>query len=296
VGIFLLFTWFALISPDNGPRAIALAAIVFTLYMLAMSWWLGSDTATQSAAGFAVYARFLGGMAPFSFQDGIWRRRPWLQGLGSLPERPGMVAFVVAIIGTVAYDGASSTLWWVESVRGPMVEGFRAIGLSFGAADVVAGTIGWAVVTLLVGASYAVASLAAARLGGGATSGRDVARRFAHTLVPVGFSFAFAHAFTLLAFEGQLLISTFSDPFGLGWDLFGTTDRPPDVSLIAQSPAWVWHVQLGVIVLGLIASVILTRDRALADFPTERVLAAQYAMLVLMVLLAAFGLTVVAAG
>src|SRR5690606_14839038 len=98
--IFLAFTWFELVAPDNGPRAIAIAALVFTVYMVAMSMWMGPTTATEGGDGFAVYARFLGAMAPFSLSDGVWRRRGWLRGLVALPERPGMAAFVVAMIGT----------------------------------------------------------------------------------------------------------------------------------------------------------------------------------------------------
>ena len=42
-----------------------------------------------------------------------------------------------------------------------------------------------------------------------------MARSFTHTLVPIAFAYAFAHYFTLVIFEGQILFSTVSDPFGL---------------------------------------------------------------------------------
>ena len=295
-GIFLAFTWFELVAPDNGPRSIGIAALVFTVYMLAMSMWVGTDTATQTSDGFAVYARFLGGIAPFSFEDGVWRRRGWLRGLVDLPERPGMAAFVIAMIGTVTYDGGASTEWWETWIRRPLVETFEGWGLAFQLSDVVAGTIGWAGVTLLVGLTYYAASAAAARWGGVSTGARHVATRFAHTLVPIGFAYAFAHYMTLIVFEGQLFISTFSDPFGLGWDLFGTADRRLDFTLLQESRSWVWYLQVGVIVLGHIGGVVLSHDRALADFPREKAVASQYAMLVLMVILTGLGLVILAAG
>ena len=296
VGIFMLFTWFELVAPDNGPRAIGIAALVFTVYMLAMSRWVGADTATRSGDGFAVYARFLGAMAPFTFHDGVWRRRGWLRGLIALPERPGLAAFVVAMIGTVTYDGGSATGWWVATIRDPLVEMLQGGGMSLRMADVVTGTIGWAGVTLLVGLTYYGASAGAARLGGAVTGARHVATRFAHSLVPIGFAYAFAHYFTLIVFEGQLFISTFSDPFGLGWDLFGTADRRVDFSLIQESRAWVWYVQVGIIVAGHIGGVVLSHDRALVDFPKAKAVASQYAMLVLMVILTGLGLVILAAG
>lgn len=295
-GVFMAFTWFELVAPDNGPRSIGIAALVFTLYMLGMSMWLGTKTATVTADGFAVYARFLGGMAPFTFEDGVLHKRQWLRGLVELPERTGMAAFVVAMIGTVTYDGGASTEWWLTTIRDPLVTAFQDWGLGLRMADVIAGTIGWAGITLLIGATYYAASAVAARWGGGTMTARTVARRFAHTLVPIGFAYAFAHYFTLILFEGQLFISTFSDPFGLGWDLFGTAERRLDFSLIQQSRAWVWYLQVGVIVLGHIGGVVLSHDRALVDFPRGKAVASQYAMLVLMVILTGLGLVILAAG
>ena len=131
------------------------------------------------------------------------------------------------------------------------------------------------------------------RLGRGARRPAvTAARRFAHTLVPIGLAYAFAHYFTLVLFEGQLLLSTMSDPFGLGWDLFGTADRPIDFSLIAGGSAWVWWVQLTAIIAGHVTGVVLAHDRALADFEGPGAVRSQYAMLVLMVFLTGLGLAI----
>src|SRR6185503_14927114 len=69
-----------------------------------------------------------------------------------------------------------------------------------------------------------------------------VARSFTHVLVPIGFALVVAHYFTVVVFEGQLLLSAASDPFGLGWDLFGTADRPVDFTVL--SPFAVWWIQV----------------------------------------------------
>jgi hypothetical protein len=293
--VFLLFTWFELVAPDNGPRSIAIAAIVFTLYMLGMGMWLGPATATRTADGFAVYARFVGAMAPFTFHDGVWRRRGWMRGLATLPERTGMAAFVVAMIGTVAYDGAWSTVWWLTTIRDPLVSALQSWDLTLRSSDVVAGTLGWGAVTLAVGLTYYGASWVTARLGGSGDGARPVATRFAHTLIPIGFAYAFAHYFTLVIFEGQLFLSTFSDPFTLGWDLFGTADRRIDFSLLERSGEWVWYVQVAVIAAGHVGAVVLSHDRALVEFAHDRVVAARYAMLALIVLLSGLALVLTAA-
>ena len=293
---FLAFTWLELVSPASGPRAVAIAAAVYTAYLLGMAWWVGPDAASQTADAFAVYNRMLGGIAPYRVEgDGIVRQG-WLRGLIQIPERRGMDLFVIAMIGTVTYDGASATPWWRESLANPLVTLLGDWGLAVSPATALVGTVLWAITIGLVYVAYLGAAGAAARLVGGDATARKVALRFAHTLVPIAFAYAFAHYFTLVLFEGQLLISTMSDPFDLGWDLFGSADRSIDYGLIAESTAWVWYTQVAAIVLGHVGGVVLAHDRALADFPPDRAVASQYVMLALMVALTGLGLVILAAG
>ena len=135
---------------------------------------------------------------------------------------------------------------------------------------------------VLVGVTYYLACALAVRLGGGNRTAAQVGARFAHTLVPIAFAYAFAHYFTLIIFEGQSIISAASDPFGLGWDLFGTRAYKVDFFLGALP---IWYIQVGAIVLGHVAGVILAHDRALFDFKGAGAVRSQYAMLLLMVLL-----------
>lgn len=202
---------------------------------------------------------------------------------------------VVAIIGTVSYDGASATVWWEETIGGCFTLVFTdGYGMSRTVTDLIAGTIGLFGVRLLIGVGYFGASAATARLGNAGIAGATVAVRFAHTLVPIAFAYAFAHYFTLVVFEGQYVISAISDPFGLGWDLFGTADRRIDYTLIG--PSLVWWIQVAAIIGGHVAGVVLAHERALADFPTETAVRSQYAMLGLMVALTGLGLVILSAG
>jgi ABC-type sulfate transport system permease subunit len=142
---------------------------------------------------------------------------------------------------------------------------------------------------LVIGAAYRVASAVAARMVGDDWTAARVAARFAHTLVPIALAYAVAHYLTLIIFEGQQLIAALSDPFALGWDLFGTADRKVDFFITASEP--VWYVQVAVIVTGHVLGVILAHDRALADFGRDAV-RSQYAMLLLMVALTTLGLLI----
>ena len=201
-----------------------------------------------------------------------------------LPEWPGLVAFVAIMIGTVTFDGLSNTPWW-DSVSFTLVgTAQRAIWFR---------TLGLLAAVAVIGAAYLAASWWAARIA------RDpdldalgVARSFAHTLVPIALAYAVAHYFTLILFEGQLIVPALSDPLGLGWNLFHTIDFKPNYTWLA--PRIVWYVQVAAIVGGHLVGVVLAHDRALAVFPSDRAVRTQYAMLALMVALTTLGLTILA--
>ncbi len=190
------------------------------------------------------------------------------------------------MIGTVTYDGLSATPWWDDLT-------FSLVGTDQTARWF--RTIAFVAVVLGVFAAYRLACWSAARVARdpGLTA-RRVSEAFAHTLVPIAFAYAFAHYFTLVTFEGQLIIPALSDPLGLGWDLFGTVDYRPNFTWIG--PTAVWWTQLVAIVGGHVAGVVLAHDRALALFKGEHAVRSQYAMLALMVALTSLGLTILAAG
>lgn len=278
----LLFTWMELISPDGGqPRMLAIASLVYTAYVVGLMVWAGRSTGLQIGDAFTTYNRLLSAISPFGRdRDGRMVRRGWIRALPVLPQWRGLTVFVVLMIGTVSYDGLSSTEWW-RNLLGPA------------SGAVWAETLGLLVVAALIGLGYWVASWAAARLAEDDRSAGEVAASFAHTLVPIALAYAFAHYFTLVLFEGQLLLSTLSDPLGRGWDLFGTADRAISYWM---SPTVIWYVQLAAIVGGHVTGVILAHDRALAVFDPVRAVRSQYAMLALMVALTSLGLTILAAG
>lgn len=279
-GAFVGVTWLELVAPTPGAPVLGWAVLAYSLYLVVVAQRRGR-LGLASADAFRVYASTLGAMAPIGRDDGgrfVWRG--FLRGLPALPERSGLVVFVVLMLGTVTYDGLSNSLWWRETFQ-------EAAG------TVWFGTLALVAVPALIGGAYWVASLAAARSVGGDHTAGSVARRFAHTLVPIAFAYAFSHYFTLLLFEGQQVVSALSDPFGRGWNLFGSADVSINYFL---TPVAVWWVQAATTVIGHVGGVVLAHDRALADFGPVEAVRSQYAMLVLMVLLTGLGLTVLAVG
>lgn len=278
--VLVSVAWMELVYPKSGdPASIAVAAVVYSALLLATIARFGRETALTSFDPFTSYNRLISSISPFGRDsEGRLVGRGWLRALVVLPEWKGLAAFGVVMIGTVSFDGLSATSWW-ETAMG-----------DFGA-SIFGQTLLLVAMCLLIGGAYYLTCVLAVRLGGGRRSPAQVASRFAHTLVPIAFAYAFAHYFTLVIFEGQSIISAASDPFGLGWDLFGTRDYKIDFFLGALPT---WYIQVGAIILGHVAAVVLAHDRALADFKGAGAVRSQYAMLLLMVLLTSLGLFILA--
>ena len=277
VGLLFGFVWLELAYPDRAdPRQLAMAIIVYSAVVLAGAARWGDPFLRQGEA-FAAFFGLLAAMAPiYADDEGRLRLRPPLTGLATMEVLPGTVAMIIVALGSTTFDGISRTRLWVDRVSGlgkwPLM---------------IALTLGLLVTIFLVGAAYVVAmKVAAARTG---KELHQLTRLFAHTLVPIVFAYGVAHYFSYLLFEGQAVISLASDPFGQGWDLFGTAERAIDYRVVsARVVSW---VQVAAIVAGHIAGVVLAHDRALASFPAKDATRSQYPLLAAMVLFTVGGLT-----
>ena len=272
------FVWLELIYWDSGdPVALGVAAIVYTVFLVAMMAISGRETGLAVFDAFTPYNRLISAIAPVGRNaEGKLYWRGWLRALTVIPEWPGLWVFVVAMIATVSFDGASGTSWF-NTLTGGL--GRTTLGSTF---------LLVASVNILALAYYGVSGFAAKMAGGVWTASR-VAQRFAHTLVPIALAYAVAHYFTLILFEGQQVLAAVSDPFGVGWNLFGTADWRVNFFITTSTP--IWWAQVAFILTGHILGVVLAHDRSLADFGQNAV-KSQYAMLVLMIALTSLGLLI----
>ena len=82
--------------------------------------------------------------------------------------------------------------------------------------------------------------------------------------------------------QGQVVPRLISDPFGYGWDLFGTAGVRPNFTIL--KPRTIWYVQVGALVVGHVIGLAVAHDRAISLFRPRTAVRTQYAMLGLMVL------------
>jgi hypothetical protein len=106
----------------------------------------------------------------------------------------------------------------------------------------------------------------------------EAACAFVLTLVPIAVAYHLAHYFSLLVTAGQFMIPLVSDPFGFGWNLFGTAGYKVDLG--AVSPYVFWYGAVILIVTGHVIAVVLAHVAALRLFGSARAAAASQAPMV----------------
>jgi hypothetical protein len=304
VALFLAFVWAELVWRDKDvPAALAWTMLAYAavtwLGMLAFGRevWLGKGEAF--AIAFGVLARF----APLEYRAASLRSpeprldlRPFGAGLlTGRPESVSSMVFVLSMLASVTFDGFQQT---------PLMQRIETSALDsrFAAALFRLSELGLDETQLIHTAALAAFPLAfvaiflcacrmmpaAARWwGGGGAAARaprtmELACTFVLTLVPIAVAYHLSHYFTLLLTAGQFAIPLASDPFGYGWDLFGTARYEVDLGLV--SPYVFWYGAVALIVAGHVIAVVLAHIEALRVFGgRRRALASQIPVVVLMI-------------
>ena len=246
---FLLFCFAVLelaYAEPASPRALALAVALYSY----TTWFgmaaFGRRVWAERGEAFTVYFALLARVAPFAERGGRLVMRTPLAGLAGREARPGVLAFVAVMLGSVGFDGLSRSPFWQDlraAVEGPHILDSPGTAELVSTALALAGLLGC---VLVVALAYLAATQGAHLL---VASDRAFEPEFVRSLVPIALVYAAAHYFTLLLVQGQYAIRLASDPFGYGWDLFGTADVQPRLDVL--TPNTTWYVQVGALVVML---------------------------------------------
>ena len=271
------FLFFELCYHDGTTNsAVGGAMIAYTVGMVGGSAVYGRRWLRQ-ADGFGVLFSLLAAMAPLYRDDtGAVRLRPPLSGLATIVPRIDLLAVLLLVLGGATFDSlAGSTLW-------PDLVGYHR-----GWSATVVNTAGMAIVVSFMALLYYLGSQAVGRFTDQPPD--EVARNFAHSLVPIVLGYTVAHYFSLLVIDGgQSFLRLLSNPFDRGSNWFGTADWSINFFLVSTDAiAW---VQFLAIVVGHIAAVLVAHDRAVETADTSEAIWAQRPMLIVMVFYSVVGL------
>jgi hypothetical protein len=231
-----------------------------------------------------VLYRFVGAFGPVDVEEEGGKRRvylrPWAMGLTRLQVVGwDVIAFVVLMLASLAFDGLESTPLWAAIYND--LGGVRdALGNAGPPLLKLAGLLS---ATLIFGLVYLVFVRLVVIFGGARGGLLPPATLFALTLVPIALVYFAAHFYAYVVIQSQGLIPLLADPLHQGANLLPTAGYKPSFDL--ADVRIVWYLQVSLIVIGHVIAVYLAHLRALVAFPDHRAAQrSQLPMLVLMVL------------
>ena len=263
----LALVWLEVVSPvGENPRLLAAVVAAYTLATVAGSLLVGADWFDRVDPVSRVFAAY-GRVAPLQRDaDGSLSLR--LPGTAltedPLPERPGEVAFVVALLWVTTYDGLVATPAWAAAVESVVSVGVPALVVY--AAVLLAG----------FGLFLGVYRLAARRVRTSAdtyVTARAIERWFAPALLPIAAGYHLAHFLGYFLGLAPALAAVVASPVA-----------PPASPLALVLPGWFGSARLLFVLGGHVLAIWVAHSLAFELFPG--VLAAirsQYPSVVVMV-------------
>lgn len=287
LALFFAFRWVENASSfSTDPQALASLILAYGFVLFTGMTVFGKDEWLKKGDPFSVFFSFLSRFAITEVKQnerGLYVRPPAVGLLGhsaSVSE----TAFVLLMLSSVAADGVLATPLF-QSV----LLGLFKVGIPWA----LAGTFGLlALFAVFLGAYYGFSFLTKV-FSGDASSILTIGRRFIFSLLPIAIAYEVAHYVSILVIEGQRVLYLVSDPFGKGWNLFGTANYEINYTLLNLKT--LWDVQVGLIVIGHVVAVVIAHAIAERYFKDSRkALISQYPMLLLMIFYSCLSLWIMA--
>lgn len=320
--LYIGFIWYELLG-GSKPASLAYGLIAYTLFNLCGAALFGRKDWFSKVEFFGLFMQLFGKMAilqycPIQAQQHQkraaqtdaehtsteqskaehWRLYlPFAACLNSRPQQLSVLLFLLFMLSSTAFDGLHETLVWMRIFWGDLFPALQPwVGSNLMAAYPTMLKLlqywqaAWlALSPLLYLSAYLLFVYLMKLITRRPESLMQLALRFAYTLLPIAFVYHFTHYYTLLQTQGLEMLRIISDPFGRGWDIFGSADWR-NLALIPKAET-VWHVQVGLIVFGHVVSVYLAHIEALRLYQHRSMaVLSQLPMLVLMVLFTVAGL------
>jgi hypothetical protein len=272
------FAWLELIEPDRTALAVVRVWALVWLVSLIIGAVIFGDRWIGAADPFEVYATTVAQISPWRRVEERLRLVNPLAGLSSWAPPPGSAAVVATLLGSTAYDSFTNNSRWIQTVQSSQLS------------PLLWGTGGLLSMIAIVLITFSLAAVWMHRFRANRDlHPRDFPRLMAGSVVPIVIGYAIAHYFTLLVVEGQRTAINWSDPMGLGWNVFGSAHMGVDSSIF-NHPTGVAVVQVVAIVGGHLLGIVVAHEKSLQLVRPRFALIAQVPMLAVMVFYTCSGL------
>ena len=292
---FLVFAWFELVSlaPDDPPR-LSTAVIVYWLVNFTGILIFGEKAWLSRGEPFSVFFRMIGMLSPLGVSQSesgkmFVLRWPGDRSLVADALPPSGVIFILLTLATASFDGFSETFTWLGFIGVNPLEFPGRSGVMF------ANTLGLLASPIILVVLFYKAVIAGAWLAGerDMTGLMRLSGKLVYSIIPISIAFHAAHYLTLLLVNGQYLLIMMSDPFALGWNLFGMAHWHVTTSFLLNidDVRIIWLTQTGIIVAGHVIGIVLAHAIALRHFgESKRAVVSQLLLAALMAFYTVFGL------
>ena len=302
LALYSSFIWIELFGYAQ-PRTLAWQLLAYSAITFTGMICYGRDAWLRHGEFFGVFLRLVAYMSPLQHRQGQGLR--WRMPFAGLQqhraEHISLVIFILFMLSATAFDGLRGTvpwyrLFWTDPYG--LIQGWIGQRPIYAFAQLRPYYLGYESLCLLLSpwlyfAAYALFVWLGRIMAGSRLPMRQLLLDFSFSLLPIALVYHITHYYTLLLSQGVKIVSLLSDPFGWGWNLFGTAQlwRAP----ILPEMGTVWHTQVGLILFGHVVSVYLAHQQALRSFGSARAaVLSQVPMLGLMVLFTTAGLWILA--
>jgi hypothetical protein len=277
VFLLLAWSWTEVVYPiASNPRKLGVMILIWTAMAFVGMLCLGK---TQWQKNFDVFALYFASLGRVS-----------LKRVDTSPLlAAGHVAFVIAMLSTVLFDGLRGGGAWAvfETYLKKIAPSLMDVNGYF------VGTVGLVLVWISFLVLYILVCAVCARLLATEKHLNNFNQRLAYTLIPIAAAYNVAHNFSNLVIQGQTFLQLLSDPLGRQWDLFGTAKLYPNIGIIDAKVTW--FVAVFAIVVGHVVSIWLSHRVALRYGQTPvRTSLATLPLTLLMIFYTAVSLLVIA--
>ncbi|GAA4093171.1 hypothetical protein ACFFOS_24030 [Nocardioides kongjuensis] len=229
----------------------------------------------ENADPFEVYSSLVAKLSPWARVDGRLLLRSPLANLSTIPPTPGLVGVVAVLFGSTAFDSFAESSFWVKTYQNASVSKFLLDNVALVAFCLTAGLL------FSIGSALTPSRADVPR--------RQLARHYAHSIVPIVLGYIVAHYLTLFIDVGTQTLARASDPLGKGWDILGTAAVEPSY-WFSYHPEVLATIKVLAVVVGHVVAAVAAHDRALSLLPKRDQVTGQLPLLFVMVGFTAGGL------